>query len=99
MLDCAMSEFSGREDLPVVDRIGLLVYDKLWLEGLPGDAAMVHDRANLVAMISMMRDCSELGILSHIVERELSTAECLVMAWRRGGHQEYRRIRESFRSS
>lgn len=85
---------SGRESLPIEDRIGLLSYDRMWLASLPGNGMEIHDRNNLLEVIAILSYCWNKQNLRHIVDNEILYAEVMVMAWRRGGHQEYKRVKE-----
>jgi hypothetical protein len=101
---------SGREDLPVVDRIGLLraallspplaripersvtqeIHDARLTAGWVRAAIELYDRA-------IARGQTE-ATLARGARRMLSPVECLVLAWRRGGHVEYERVRQAQRA-
>lgn len=83
---------SGREDMTMGDRMGLLAWNRVWLEVQPGNGAVVHDRAQLLEIMTLLDHCHTKSSLQYVLAREISSVECLVMAWRRGGHTEYRRI-------
>jgi len=100
---------SGREDLPVADRVDLLRAALLSspLTGIPTRSVTqeIHD---LKLTIGWVRGAIELydgavargegedrlGRGAHLI---LSPVECLILAWKRGGHREFQRIRAAQR--
>lgn len=107
-----MTEFdgvlrSGREDLPLSERIGLLRVDSAWLGGMEpsgpgfrGGGDFVHDLRCLYAYINdLVYTCERKptwgeGCFDDGTPRVdfVSRLECRALAWRRGGHQEERRV-------
>lgn len=99
---------SGRETMPLADRIALLQAELLHppFTGLspgvgPTPTQNIHD---LKLTIGWIRDTIELykraiarrqsdETLAQGAIRFISPIECLVLAWRRGGHPEYQRVR------
>lgn len=83
---------SGREDLSLADRQGLLASDALWLQGFN----VTRDEANLDLywstsharnqLLGAVRSCTK---DSDWARRNISKVECMVLAWRRGGYAEY----------
>ncbi len=100
---------SGREDLPVGDRVGLLRAALLSppLNGLPTCSVTqeIHDLKLTVgwtrgaiglydAAVARGENGDRLQRGSHLI---LSPVECLILAWKRGGHREFERIRSAQR--
>lgn len=100
---------SGREDLPVSDRVDLLRASLLHppLTGIPTRSVTqeIHDLKLTVgwvrgaiglyeAAVARGESDSGLGLGAHLI---LSPVECLILAWKRGGHQEFEAVRISQR--
>jgi len=99
---------SGRESLPLTERVGLLRADSAWLQGMDpsgpsrrGQGDFIHDLVQLYALIndtvfffekSAKHDDDRTRIEGSVHLAFISRLECRVLAWRRGGHQEERRI-------
>lgn len=105
MSDLDLIELSGRESLSFEDRLGLLDADVFWLKAQHITAAETHDMNALIAWVSDVRYHVErcdarraAGATENIDPRPvvleyLSRFECRVLAWRRGGHAEEKRVR------
>jgi hypothetical protein len=99
---------SGREDLPVADRIGLMRAD-LFTRPFIGvsphvgrtECDTIHDLkltiGRIRGTIEMFERAKARGVADADLERGankvLSPIECLILAWRRGGYPEYKRVR------
>jgi hypothetical protein len=98
---------SGREDMPVSDRIGLLRAELMLApfggvsEATIAATRTIHDiKLTIVGIRGIIDLCERayargetdvtLGRGAHLM---LSPIECLVLAWKRGGHREYLRVR------
>lgn len=84
---------SGREHLSLADRVGLLKSDLLWLQQHRPGGAQTHDHNNLIGAVQG----TILGCGVHSKDDtwgriNLSKTECRVLAWRRGGHDEHKRV-------
>lgn len=102
---------SGREDLSVGDRIGLLRAALLHppLNGISEATIAVNQAIHDVKLtVCDIRGTIELcerayargetdATLARGAHLVLSPIECLVLAWKRGGHLEYQRIRAAQR--
>ena len=101
---------SGRETDPIVDRVGLLRAALLYppFTGIPVRSVTqaIHD---LKLTVGWIRGAIELydeavarGVpearLARGADRVFSPVECLVLAWKRGGHAEFQRVRKDQRS-
>ena len=95
---------SGRESMSTVERIRMLSNEIILLEANApvfghvrhaSSGAEVHELANLLGLLKNVIVLYEaLGTTS-----TLSTCECMVLAWRRGGYAETMRIRNLRRSA
>jgi hypothetical protein len=93
-----MISVSGREDLPLDDRIGLLEQDILLFQMQvakfkTGEGSSIHAINSLIGAASgtitlYNRD----GKLSVFSMGYLPKLECLMMAWKRGALSEYQRV-------
>lgn len=102
---------SGRENLRVSDRIGLMHQDLLLvpLNGITSNTRAVSQAIHdLKLTVGRIRSTIELydraiergvpeALLARGADHVLSDTECLILAWRRGGHQEYLRVRREQR--
>ena len=105
MIDADLIETSGRESMPFEDRLGLLDADVFWLKAQHISAAETHDANALIAWVGDVRyhveRCNarrEAGEVSGTdpkpaILEYLSRFECRVLAWRRGGNAEEKRVR------
>lgn len=96
---------SGRESLPLADRIGLLRAAMLHppFTGIPVRSVTqeIHDLKLTVGWIRGAIDLYDTAIargetearLARGADRVVSPVECLVLAWKRGGHREFQRVR------
>jgi hypothetical protein len=99
---------SGRENLPVSQRVALLAADLMFepfvgiTEASRASSQTIHD---LKLTVGRIRGTIELHAeavargqndetLAKGADSFLSETECLVLAWRRGGHREYKRVRK-----
>ena len=93
---------SGREQLSFVARLGLLVAEAVLLDAaLPShkDSPSVYTPAG-AAIHSVKNLTASIHNANHLWEKKgrvspldwLSSAECLMMAWKRGGAAEMRRV-------
>lgn len=80
---------SGRENLSPEDRVGFLASDEMQImsAGRPPTAADSHLYGSLVGCIRGAQMSGEWAV------RMRSEVECQVLAWRRGGWEEVRRVR------
>lgn len=100
---------SGREDLSIKERIGLMRATLFFppfngiTKDTPAATQAIHD---LKLMIGRIRNTIELydravargeteERLAKGADRMLSDTECLILAWKRGGHLEYERVRRA----
>lgn len=99
---------SGREHLPLEDRVGLLRQDDLLLQAnrpiydpdadkkveyAQSTGHQAHQFNQLRGMINgVIRDCDAKGDANTWGRSWLSKCECRILAWRRGGVTEYNRI-------
>lgn len=90
---------SGREHLSLADRAGLLDADVFSLMQLKpeydgSNGSTCHEFNRLVSMIrSCARACrDDSPSAAGWRTAHLSRTECLVLAWRRGGHEEEHRV-------
>lgn len=95
---------SGREGMPLADRIGLLRAALLHppFTGIPVRSVTqeIHDLKLTVGWIRGAIDLYDAAIargtpedrLARGADRVISPVECLVLAWKRGGHGEYQRV-------
>jgi hypothetical protein len=97
---------SGREDMSVSDRIALLRTDLMndpfrgITEATVANSQTIHDIKLTVGHIrSTLEMCDRAyargetdETLSKGAHLMLSPVECVVLAWRRGGHREYQRV-------
>lgn len=84
---------SGREDLPMNERQQLLANEILWLKSaMPqwdgNNGRVVHD---LNSLLGRMQSCAKGGSWA---EAHISKTELLVMAYRRGGFEEFKRTQD-----
>ena len=98
---------SGRSDLPTADRVGLLRAALLHrpLVGIPVRSVTqeIHDLKLTVGWIRSAVELYDAAVargetearLSRGADLVLSPVECLVLAWKRGGHREFRRVRSA----
>ncbi len=99
---------SGREEMSIKDRAGLLRVDMDWLRGqkppMPREAskrraffnvngASIHDANCLIGYADSVVHLLGRGSKISLDRLGLSELECQMMAWRRGGHAEYKRTR------
>lgn len=103
---------SGREGLPVADRIGMLRADLLHepFLGISSETSAssqtVHDLKLTIGRIRGTIELYEMAKkrgtsderLEKRADQMMSDTECLVLAWRRGGHPEYERVRREQRA-
>lgn len=99
---------SGRENLAIADRIGFLESDlmKPPFLGIGEDTRAVsmsiHDLKITICIIrgtiDLYRQAKARGTEDAVLERGaklvVSPVECQVLAWRRGGHLEWKRVRK-----
>lgn len=111
MNDADLIRTSGRENLSVADRIGLMRHDLLIppFTGIDGGTRAVnqavHDLKLTVGAIRGTIQLYEQAIargeteerLARGADRMLSDIECQILAWRRGGHREWQRVRKAQR--
>lgn len=100
---------SGRESEPIADRVGLLRAALLYppFTGIPVRSVTqaIHDLKLTVGWIRGALELYDTAIargvpeerLSRGADRVLSPVECLVLAWKRGGHVEFQHVREEQR--
>lgn len=98
---------SGREDMSVGDRIGLMRADLMQppfagvTEATIAATQAIHDVKLTICRIRGTIDLYDAAIARGTTEARLerganlmlSPVECLILAWKRGGHREYVRIR------
>lgn len=104
---------SGREPLSVKDRIDLMRADLMTppFSGVSDQTRAVtqsiHDLKMTIGRIRntiALYECARARgttdeQLQNGADRMLSDTECLVLAWRRGGHREYDRVHRAQRAS
>ena len=87
---------SGRETLPLEERLILIYNDVLWLQCQQRTGAEVHDANVLIGwcQATAKRAASESPSLLKAMTtmKALPIVECRLLAWRRGGHQEEQRV-------
>jgi hypothetical protein len=100
---------SGREGLSVADRVGLLRAALLHspLTGIPVRSVTreIHDLKLTVGWVRGAIDLYDTAVtrgqtaaqLAPGTDRIFSPVECLLLAWRRGGHREFQRVRAAQR--
>lgn len=98
---------SGRESSPVADRVGLLRAALLYppFTGVPVRSVTqrIHDVKLTIGWIRGAVELYDAAIARGETEARLSRGadlifspvECLVLAWRRGGHGEFQRVRRA----
>jgi len=109
MTDIDLITTSGRETLTVKDRVGLLRAALFYppFNGITQDTRAatqaIHD---LKLTIGWMRGTIDLydravergqteEALAKGADKMLSRVECVILAWKRGGHPEYKRVRRA----
>lgn len=102
---------SGREDMSVSDRIGLMRAELMFppfggvTEASIAATQAIHDVKLTICRIRGTIDLYDAAIargttkarLEHGADLMMSPTECLILAWKRGGHLEYQRIRAAQR--
>lgn len=98
---------SGRESEPISDRVGLLRAALLYppFTGVPVCSVTqeIHDVKLTIGWIRGAIELYDAAIARGQTEAKLSRGadlifspvECLVLAWKRGGHAEYQRVRHA----
>ncbi len=89
--------------MPIADRVDLIRADATWLTSIQPEppagrwtrafsnqnGAVIHDLVNTTHWII---SCADQHHRHPMSGEMLSRMECAILAWRRGGHEEYKRI-------
>lgn len=103
---------SGRESNTVAERIDMLRTDLMYepFLGISSEtrasSQTIHDLKLTIGRIrntiALYEQAKKRGTSDELLEkganRMMSDTECLVLAWRRGGHKEYERVRREQRA-